>query len=194
MATFATGSNKITTALHSWTEEDRNEAIEFGKHPANTVTTTSVYLKSRGITASFDTVDRWRKTLIEESDRIKRVRTIFHDYKGLAPHEIQAFIAGVMADTIISVKEKIDRSIGNAEDNVMHRDIQALTSLAKEARSSALAMAAVGSPTSMKELEMGFALSYSNKLESIFEGDEITIEKIKTACKAIAIEIESQHG
>lgn len=190
MATFATGSNKITTALHDWDEDDRQEAIEFAKHPGNGVTAVAVYLKSKGVHASFYTVDKWQKGLIEESDRIKRIRTIFHDYKGLAPHEINAFVAGVMSDALITAKEKLDK----AQDTTMHRDIQALTSLAKEARSSAQAMAAVGSPTSMKELEMGFALSYSNRLESIFEADEVMLERVKNACKAIAIEIESQHG
>lgn len=190
MSTLARGTNKIVTLLHDFSDDDRQDAIDFAMHPANGVTAIANYLSNVGIKVSLCTVDRWHNSLMIESDRIKRVRSIFQDYRGLAPHEINAFVAGVMADAIITVKEQIDKS----ENGAVHRDIQALTSLAKEARSSALAMAAVGSPTSMKELEMGFALSYSNKLESIFEGDEITLERIKTACKAIAIEIESQHG
>ena len=41
---------------------------------------------------------------------------------------------------------------------------------------------------------MGFALSYSNRLEAIFEADEVMLERVKNACKAIAIEIEGSYA
>jgi hypothetical protein len=49
------------------------------------------------------------------------------------------------------------------------------------------------STSSMKELELGFALSFSNKIEGIFENDEALLERVKNACRAIMAEIEGQY-
>ena len=45
----------------------------------------------------------------------------------------------------------------------------------------------------MKELELGFAMAFIDKLENIFEEDESLLERVKNACKAILIEIEGQY-
>ena len=45
----------------------------------------------------------------------------------------------------------------------------------------------------MKELELGFALSFADKIEGIFEKDEVMLERVKNACKSIMVEIEGQY-
>ena len=49
------------------------------------------------------------------------------------------------------------------------------------------------STASMKELELGFALSFADKIEGIFEKDEVMLERVKNACKSIMVEIEGQY-
>ena len=190
MATVAKGVNKIAVALHDWSEDDRQDAIDFAIHPGNGTSSIAVYLHHRGVKASLDTVNRWQKSLIVESQRINRIRQLIQDYKGLDPSEIIAFVAASMAEALVNFQEKIssNESIGSAE-------IQSLTSLAKEARSAAgmLASNSPQSSASMKELELGFALSFTDKIEGIFEKDEMLLERVKNACKSIMIDIEGQY-
>ena len=190
MATVAKGVNKIAVALHDWSEDDRQDAIDFAIHPGNGTSSIAVYLHHRGVKASLDTVNRWQKSLIVESQRINRIRQLIQDYKGLDPSEIIAFVAASMAEALVNFQEKIssNESIGVSE-------IQSLTSLAKEARSAAgmLASNSPQSSASMKELELGFALSFTDKIEGIFEKDEMLLERVKNACKSIMIDIEGQY-
>lgn len=190
MATVAKGVNKIAVALHDWSEDDRQDAIDFAIHPGNGTSSIAVYLNHRGVKASLDTVHRWQRSLIVESQRINRIRQLIQDYKGLEPSEIIAFVAACMAEVLVNFQEKIssNESIGASE-------IQSLTSLAKEARSAAgmLASYSPQSTASMKELELGFALSFADKIEGIFEKDEMLLERVKNACKSIMIEIEGQY-
>jgi hypothetical protein len=39
MATVAKGVNKIAVALHDWSEDDRQDAIDFAVHPGNGTST-----------------------------------------------------------------------------------------------------------------------------------------------------------
>jgi hypothetical protein len=189
MPTPAKNINKVATILHDWSDEDRQEAIDFAMHPGNGVTTIGVYLHSKGVKVSLDTVNRWVQSLIVQSDKVTRIRKAFDGYKGMKPDEINAFIAGVMAEALVDFREKVN----NQATGINHRDIQALASLAKEARSSAIAMNTHTSSASMKELELGHALNFSQRLEGIFEGDDVVLERIKSACKAILVEIEGQY-
>lgn len=190
MATVAKGVNKIAVALHDWSEEDRQDAIDFAIHPSNGTSTIAVYLHHRGVKASLDTVHRWQKSLIVESQRINRIRQLIEDYKGLNPSEIIAFVAASMAEALVNFQEKI-----SSNGSIGMREIQSLTSLAKEARSAAgmLALNSPQSTASMKELELGFALSFADKIEGVFEEDQVILERVRSACKAILVEIEGQY-
>jgi hypothetical protein len=171
MPVVVKGINKVATILHDWTEEDRQDAIDFAMHPGNGVTTVALYLHNKGVKVSLNTVSRWLTTLTNESQKIARMRKVFEGYKGLTPNEINAFIAGVMAEALVEFQDKIRRTEG--ERGIDLRDIQALTSLAKEARVSAQAMNTPYSSASMQELELGLALSFTSKLEDIFASDEV---------------------
>lgn len=190
MASGGKGINKIATALYDWSEDDRQDAIEFAMHPANTLTSIVLYLHNKGIKVSLDTTNRWVKSLLDESDKIEAMRKSLQVYRGLGAIEINAFLAASMTEAILELKEKIKK---NPDAPVNHRDIQSLTSLAKEARSSALAMNTPHSNSSMKELELGHLLSFMGKLEGIFEGDEVILERVKNACKSIMVEVEGQY-
>jgi hypothetical protein len=56
-----------------------------------------------------------------------------------------------------------------------------------------MAMNTPHSSASMKELELGHALSFTQRLEDIFEGDDVILERVKSACKAVLTEIEGQY-
>lgn len=189
MAVPAKNINKVTTLMHSWSEDDKQDAIEFALHPGNGITSVTIYLHARGIKTSQDTVNRWVRSLLVQSDKVTRIRKAFDGYKGMRPDEINAFIAGVMAEALVDFRAKFD----NSAESLNYRDIQALASLAKEARSSALAMNTPTSMASAKELELGHALSFADKLEGIFEGDEVLLERVKLACRSIMAEIEGQY-
>jgi hypothetical protein len=189
MPKAAAGSNKIELALADWSADDRQDAIDFALHPANGATAIMLYLNKRNIKASVDTVHRWQKSLIAESARVNRIRQVINDYKGLESSEIIAFVAGSMAEALIGIQEAVARS----EENISYKDIQALTSLAKEARSSAIAMQTPHSSASAKELELGYVMSAFDKLEAIFIDDEIVLERIRLACKGILTEIEGSY-
>jgi hypothetical protein len=73
------------------------------------------------------------------------------------------------------------------------RKIQSLTSLAKEARASALAMNTAQSSASMKELELSMAFNFTTQLEAIFEEDPELRERITNACRSITVGIESKY-
>jgi hypothetical protein len=45
----------------------------------------------------------------------------------------------------------------------------------------------------MKELELGHLMGFIAELESIFEGDEAILERVKNACKSILIKVEGQY-
>jgi hypothetical protein len=182
------GSNKIDIELANWSEEDRQDAIDFALHPGNGATAILVYLNHRGIKASLNTAYRWQKSLIKESDKIAKIRQIIGEFRGLEPIEILSFVAAAMTEALVNFQEKIA-----ANGKIDLKDIQALTSLAKEARTSATSLISAQSTSSMKELELGFGLNFADKLESIFEGDEVTLERIKLACKGILTEIEGQY-
>lgn len=187
MSRIAKGTTLVGTHLHDWSEEDRNDAIEFALHPANGVTAITVYLNSRGVKASITSVHKWLVTLREESAKVAAIRRVFNDYKGVTPNEINAYVAALMVETIVKLNDKIEK------EGLDSRIIQSLTSLAKEARSSAVAMNTPTSSASMKELELGHALSFTQRLEGIFEGDDIILERVRSACKGIIIEIESYY-
>jgi hypothetical protein len=190
MATVAKGVNKIAVALHDWSEDDRQDAIDFAIHPGNGTSSVALYLNHRGVKASLDTVHRWKKSLITESQKINLIRQLTKDYRGLEPSEILSFVAAAMAEALVNFQKKI-----SSNESISSADVQALTSLAKEARSAAgmLASYSPQSTSSMKELELGFALSFSNKIEGIFENDETILERVKNACRAILVEIEGQY-
>ena len=63
MAAVAKGVNKIAVALYDWSEEDRQDAVDFAVHPGNGTSTIAVYLNNRGVKASLDTVHRWQRSL-----------------------------------------------------------------------------------------------------------------------------------
>lgn len=184
----AKGTSKIDIELKSWSDDERTDAIEFASNPGNGVTTVMLYLKQRGITASLDTCNRWKKSLNAESEKISRIKQVIGDFKGLEPIEILGFVAAVMAETLVNIQEKMACS-----ETLDNKDIQAMTSLAKEARSAACSLMASQATTAMKDLELGFAMSFADKLETIFEDDEPTLERIRTACRAIFTEIEGQY-
>lgn len=188
MATFAKGLTTIDNQTHLWTEDDKKDLLEFAVNPSNGVTAILLYLNQRNVKCSIASVHRWLKEVRNESDRIKRMRVVFDDYKGLSADEINAYVAASMADVMVALQESIA-----LDGNIDLKKIQSLTSLAKEARSSALAMNTPHSSASMKELELGFAMAFIDKLEGIFEEDEALLERIKNACKAILIEIEGQY-
>jgi hypothetical protein len=181
-------SNKIDTIIHAWNEDDRQDAIDFALYPGNGATAILAYLNQRGVKASLNTVYRWQKSLIKESDKIARIRKIIGEFRGLEPIEILEFIAAAMAEALINVQDKIA-----SNGSIDLKDIQALTSLAKEARSAASSLISTRSTISARELELGFGLNFADKLESIFEDDEIVLERIKLACKGILTEIEGQY-
>lgn len=188
MSIVAKGLNKIDTIIHDWTEEDRQDAIDFALHPGNGTSTIAVYLHQKGVKASVNTVHRWQKSLIAESEKIARIRQVMSDYRGLTPMEILTFLAAAMAESFVSLQQKI-----SSNEKIDLREIQALTSLAKETRSAASSLFAYQSTSSMKELELGHALDFSQRLESIFEDDEMILERVKNACKAILIETEGHY-
>jgi hypothetical protein len=188
------GTSKIETAMLDWSEDDRQDAIDFACHPGNGTTAISLYLKQRGITASLDTVFRWQKSLIKQSERIKRIREVANDFKGLHPNEVLSLTAGSISEALVSFLESLE----NAKDTELyrqniHKDIQAITALSKEARSSAIAMQTPHSSASAKELELGYVMSAFDKLEAIFIDDEIVLERIRLACKGILTEIEGSY-
>lgn len=187
MSRIAKGVSTIAVQMHEWSEDDRNDAIEFATHPANGVTAVTIFLQSRGIKTSITSVHKWIKSLQAESKKIELMRTLFKDYQGITANEINAYLATVLVETVTKLNEKIEK------DGLDNRNIQALTSLAKEARSSAIAMNTPYSNASMKELELGHLLSFTGKLETIFEGDEVILERVKNACKSIMIETEGQY-
>jgi hypothetical protein len=181
-------SNKIDTIIHDWDEGDRRDAIDFALHPGNGTTAIALYLSNRGVKASLNTIHRWQKSLINESERIARIRQIMSDFRGLEPIEILGFVAAAMAEALVNLQEKIATN-----KSMDFRDVQALTSLAKEARAAASSLMSSQSTTSMKELELGFALNFADKLEEIFEGDEMVLNRVKLACRGILAEVEGQY-
>lgn len=187
MGAFAKGLSAIDAQLHNWSEEDRADAMEFAMNPINGVTAIMLYLHHRGIKGSVSSVHRWLGKIRLESDRVSKMRAVFDEFKGITPDEINAYVAATMAFIMVTLQKDIE------EKGVDPRRIQALTSLAKEARSSAQAMNTPHSSASIKELELGFALSFTNKLEGIFEGDDVLLERVKNACKAVMVEIEAQY-
>lgn len=188
MSSHAKGYNKIDDLIHKWGEEDRQEVIDFALDPSNGVTSVMLYLQSKSIRVSISVVHKWIRTLKEESERTKLMRSVFDDYAGVTPNEVNAFLAAFMTQTMIDLKQIIEK------DGLDARKIQSLTALAKEARSSAIAMNTPTSTASMKELELGHALSFAQRLEGIFEGDDVVLERVRSACKAIMVEIEGQYG
>jgi hypothetical protein len=188
MSPVAKGLNKIDTIIHDWNEEDRQDAIDFALHPGNGTSTIAVYLHQRGIKVSVNTVHRWQKSLIAESEKINRIKQVMNDFRGLEPIEIMGFVAAAMAESLINFQDKIYSS-----DSIDFKDIQGLTSLAKEARSAASSLMAAQSSNSMKDLELGFGMNFADKLAAIFEDDETTLERIRIACKGILTEIEGQY-
>jgi hypothetical protein len=187
MSRIAKGTTLVGTQLHDWSEDDRNDAIEFALHPANGVTAVTLYLNSKGVKASITAVHKWLNSIREESRKVAAIRKVFDDYKGVTPNEINAYVAALMVETIVKLNEKIE------QDGLDSRIIQSLTSLAKEARSSAVAMNTPQSTASMKELELGHALSFTQRLEGVFDGDDVILERVRSACKGIMIEIEGQY-
>jgi hypothetical protein len=187
MGTLAKGLTGIDIQLHEWNEEDRLDAIEFAKNPAHGATAILLYLRSKNVKTSMGTVDRWLKGIRLESDRVTKMKAIFDDFRGVTPDEVNSYCAATMAFVMITLQKDIE------EKGLDLRKIQTLTSLAKEARSSAMAMNTPHSSASMKELELGHALSFTQRLEDIFEGDDVILERIKSACKAIMVEIEGQY-
>lgn len=173
--------------MHDWSAEERQDAIDFALHPANSPTTVKLYLHNKDIRCSIGTVHNWQQGLRIKSERIERMRHVFDDYKGITADEINAYIAATMAEIMVSLHKNIE------EGDLDLRKIQSLTSLAKEARSSALAMNSIHSSASAKELELGHCLSFVEKLEAVFEFDDVVLERVKNACKAILIEIEGQY-
>lgn len=182
------GYSKIAVAIESWDEDDRQDAIEFATHPTSGCTAVQLYLNQRGIKASTDSVSRWQRSLTAESERVARIRAVAENYKCLKPSESLGLLVGVLTDMLVTLQLQMETS-----SSISHRDIQSLTALAKEARSSAIALGTPQSTSSMKELELGFALNFSDKLESIFEGDEVLLDRVKIACKSILTEIEGQY-
>jgi hypothetical protein len=187
MAHIAKGLTRVDEQIADWSVDDREDLLEFARSPANGVTSIRLYLYERGVKASASTVHRWLGNVRFESDRITRMKTVFNDYKGLTSDEINAYIAATMAEIMVTLQIDIER------EGLDIKKIQTLTGLAKEARSSAQAMNTVQSTTSTKELELGFALGFAGKLEAIFEDDEVMLERIRNACKAIMVEIEGQY-
>lgn len=192
MGTIAKGLTSIDQQIHSWNPEDREDALEFARHPANGVTAVCLYLKSKNVKTSIGGVQRWLQNIRLESDRVTKMKAIFDDFRGVTPDEVNAYCAATMAYVMISLQQDIE-SNASASKGLDLRKVQALTSLAKEARSSALAMNTPHSAASMKELELGHALSFSERLEDIFENDEVILERVKSACKAIMVDIESGY-
>lgn len=187
MSTIAKGLNVVDTKMYDWSEEDRDEAIQFALHPGNSPTTVHLYLNSKGIKCSIGTTHKWQQSLRNKSERIERMRHIFDDFKGITSDEINCYMAVSLAEIMVSLHKDIE------EKGLDLRKIQSLTSLAKEARSSALAMNSIHSSASTKELELGYCLSFAEKLEAIFEFDDVVSERVKNACKALLIEIEGQY-
>lgn len=188
MGTFAKGLTTIDAQLYNWSADDREDALDFAKNPINGVTAITIYFQQHGIKTSIGSVHRWLKNLRLESDRVVKMKAIFDDFRGVTPDEVNMYCAATMAYVMTQVQADME---GKSLDI---RKIQALTSLAKEARSSALAMNTPYTTASMKELELGHALAYSSRLEAIFEGDDIILERIKNASKAILSEIESSYS
>ncbi len=188
MSPRAKGLNKIDTILYDWSEEDRQDAIEFASHPGNGTSSIALYLHQKGVRVSINTVHRWQRSLIAESERITRIKQTIGDFKGLEPTEIIGFVAALMAETLSIFQQKIELS-----EDVSLKDIQGLTSLAKEARSAASSLMTSQSTTTMKDLELGFAMNFADKLEAIFEDDEATLDRIRIACRGILTEIEGQY-
>lgn len=188
MPTGAAGTNKIATILHDWDESDRQEAIDFALHPGNGATAVLFYLKQRNVNVSIATAATWKKSLIKESERVKEIRSVLGDYKGLEPNEVLAFLLGSLAENLIALRGHIEASEG-----IDLKQIQAITSLAKEARSAATQLNTSQSTASTKELELGFVMAAFDKLEIVFDDDEIVLERIKLACKGILTEIEGQY-
>lgn len=187
MGAIAKGLTTIDAQLYNWSADDREDALEFARNPINGVTAITLYLHQKGIKGSISSVHRWLKSIRLESDRVVKMKAIFDDFRGVTPDEVNMYCAATMAYVMIQVQTEME---GKAMDI---RKIQALTSLAKEARSSAQAMNTPHTTASMKELELGHALSFTNRLESIFEGDDVILERLKNACKAILVEIEGQY-
>jgi hypothetical protein len=188
MPRVAKGVNKIAVALHDWDEDDRQEAIDYALHPGNGTTSIMLFLRQRNIVASLTTVQTWKKSLIEQSERVSNIRAVIDDYKGLEPNEVLSFLLGTLAENLIALRGHIE-----GQEAVGLKEIQAITSLAKEARSAAAQLNVPQSTSSMKELELGFVMNAFDKLELIFEDDEIVLERIKLACKGILTEVEGQY-
>lgn len=187
MSRIAKGTSMIDVQLYDWTEDDRDEAIEFATHPGNGVTSVTVFLNSRGIKASITTTHKWIQSLRKKSEKIEQMQSLFEQYQGVTANEINAYLATVMVETVTKLNAIIEK------EGLDSRKIQSLTSLAKEARSSAIAMNTPTSTASMKELELGHALSFTQRLEGIFDGDDVVLERVRSACKGILIEIEGQY-
>ena len=78
MSAYSKGYNRITTIIHDWTEEDRQDAIDFALHPGNGVTSVCIYLKSKGCNVSISTVSKWIISLADQSEKVKRMRIAFN--------------------------------------------------------------------------------------------------------------------
>ena len=187
MGVMAKGLTVVDAQIANWSDDEKADLMEFARHPANGVTVITLYLNQRGVKAAICTVHRWLKGVREESERITRMRSVFESYRGVTADEVNAYIAATMAEIMITLQTDIE------ESGLDLKKIQTLTGLAKEARSSAQAMNTPHSSASMKEMELGFALSFASKLEGIFEGDDVLLERVKNACKAIMVEIEGQY-
>lgn len=186
------GTNAVDNQLHNWSGDDRQDALDFATNPANGVTAITLYLQQKGLNASMSSVARWLTNIRLESDRVKKMREVFADFKGITPDEINAYCAATMAFVMVTLQQDIEEKTAKGTSLDL-RKVQTLANLAKEARSSALAMNTPYSSASMKELELGHLMGFIGKLESIFEGDEAILERVKNACKAILIEVEGQY-
>lgn len=189
MGTIAKGLTIIDAQLYNWSEDDREDALEFAKNPINGITAITLYLQQKGIKASTGSVHRWLKQIRIESDRVVKMKAIFDDFRGVTPDEVNMYCAATMAFVMVSVQEDLEKT-----KSLDPRKIQILCNLAKEARSSALAMNTPHTTASMQELELGHALFYASRLEAIFEGDDIILERVKNANKSILSEIESSYS
>jgi hypothetical protein len=182
------GTNRIAVAIHDWSEEERQEAIDFGLHPGNGPTSITLFLKQRDVHVSISTAANWKKSLVAESKRVSAIKSVLNDYRGLEPNEVLSFLLGTLAETLIALRGQIE-----GQESLDPKQIQSIASLAKEARSAAAQLNTPQSTASIKELELGFAMNFIDKLYLIFEDDEIVLERIKLACKGILTEIEGQY-
>lgn len=184
----ATGSSIIEDFINTLDDDAREDFLDFAKLPSTTGVQIRLYLYELGFDVTVQTINRWKRLVIASNQHVDRIRAYAHRYQPLSFTESITAIAGITTDAATKFYEHI------GDKPLAHRDIDAIAKITKEARACIQSMERENTPKSIKEMQMAFSLDYANRLEKIFEDDEVMIERVRTANKSVLMQIEAEYN